>query len=251
MKTAFGLFNIVTIAFIFLQSIQPVQADFDQKLLQAGRDDTNASAGDPKKALEALTFSTLQHPGRVKLPGRYQPYLETGLLFYNVDSAEIQKFTTDGTSPSTFTSAFAKVGMGLPWGCAADLGFSQVFSDHKFNAIYLTLSHQVIDASTVVYTDVIPAVTIQGTFADVLGDNGATSFTVSGLFGLYHRKWLIQGSYAVQATQATLLAVSPGLHKTFIRHGFITHIPFLQNWFVRTEVFATDLSAAIAGGYQF
>jgi hypothetical protein len=206
---------------------------------------------DVETITKAVTFSILQPESRTKIPGAWAPFLETGYHVNSVNDKRLYLYTDSGHSPSAFHSLFATLGLGLPFGLAVSMGITQVISEHALNGIYASLTAQVFDFSNIVYTDLVPTLTIDATVARTLSDPSCSIFTGQANVGAFQRVWGMQFAYIFQTTYSTLTAVDHSNSFLFIRHGAMTAVPLWGGVSLRTQVTLPDLSGTIGLGYEF
>lgn len=208
-------------------------------------------SGDVESLSKAVAFSILQTESRTKIPGRFTPFLETGYNINSVNDKRIYLYTDSGHSPSSFHSIYATAGVGLPFGVAASMSISQVVSEHTLTGLNASLTAQVLDFSNIVYTDLVPTLTIDVTAARTLAGPSCTVFTGQTNLGAFQRIWGMQFAYIFQMSYITLGAVSVDNTTLQMRHGAMTAVPLWGGVSLRTQVYFPDLSGTMGLGYEF
>jgi len=243
--------SLKLITSIFLgSSVLPLYATLNTDVLENQKKAGSSSySGDSKAFNAAITFSLLQPLSRVKVVGPYRPYLETGFQGTDVDDKRLFPYTSNLHSPSVFQSLFGKVGLGLPFGLTAELGISQVISEHKLNGAFVTLGGQVFDFSTIVYTDFVPTMTVSGTLLRTLFGPPLYALHAQAVIGGYHRIWFAQFAYFFQTNYTMRMAASDS--NLFLRHGILMLMPLQENLYLRTEFSLPTMAGSLSMGYQF
>lgn len=204
-----------------------------------------------KAYMRSAFFATHRGFTRAKLPGRYRFFVETAGNILDASEREIRPAITSGSSPDSYKTASLKLGMGLPYGFAIDVGTSYVLSAIDLSSIYTNLSFQAMDLANVVYTDFVPAITINTGFNYMIAGPGMWGAQTQVLFGGYHREWIAQFAYALQYTYAKMTDVTPNYSRSFLRHGITSTWPVYEGIFFRQEIFISPLEASFAVAYQF
>lgn len=207
--------------------------------------------GDVETITKAIAFSIFQPESRTKIPGPGTFFLETGYHVTDVNEKRLYLYTDNQSSPSTFDSIFATAGVGLPFGLAGSIGFSQVVSEHTFNGLYASMTAQVFDFTNLVYTDLVPTLTIDGTLARTLSQPSCSVYTAQGNLGAFQRTTGTQFAYTFQFAYAVLGAVAHANGHVLVRHGIMTSVPLWAGVNLRTQVQFPDLTATVGVGYEF
>ncbi len=204
-----------------------------------------------KSVVEAATLPLLKSETRAKLPGAFIPHLELGYQVTDIKEEIVRNYTSNGSSPNYYHSIYGKGGVGLPFGFHVEGGLSQSIYDHHITSVYASAGYQLLDLAGEIYFDLIPALSVTGTFMRTFNKPEVMAFTAQSCLGIYHRQTNMQMSYIFQYTYAVMSATEPYINKQFMRHGTALQIPFYQGLYVRNEIFFTTLSGAFSFGYQF
>jgi hypothetical protein len=227
------------------------EAALDSGLLSQARaaGGTNYSK-DAEAFVEAMAFPLLQTQNRAKLPGPWKPYAEAGFGLTSVSDHRLFAYTTNKHSPASFQSTFGKMGIGLPFGLTAEAGVSYVVSEQKEGAYYGTIGGQILDLSTVLYTDFVPVASLNASVLRTYNGPGLTSYAGNLDLGVYHRHLFAQLNYVLQMQYAVLTEI-PGVNKVLIQHGAVISMPLFKGVYFRSEIFFPTISGSVVAGYQF
>jgi len=205
---------------------------------------------DAEAFVQAVTFSLLQSQNHAKIPGRFEPFLEAGFSLLSVSDRRLFQYTDSQHSPASFQSVYGKAGIGLPFGLMVEAGISQVVSEHTLTGLYFSFGGQVMDLVSVVYTDIVPCMSLNMNLMRSVAVPTMNSLGGDLALGIYHRQTLTQVAYALQAEYSMLGAVS-GVDKFFLRHGAVLSAPVYKGLSFKTEIFLPVLSASLGLTYQF
>jgi hypothetical protein len=242
-------FSVITISFFIGLNPSPVKASLDTDALNLLKSDPSFSYRS-KVFVQAVVFSLLQPQNKAKVTaGPWRFYLETGYHMYAVKDATLALLTSSGHSPASFQATFLKGGMGLPFGLNVETGVTQVVSEHQLTGTYLSISGQILDFATIVYTDMIPCMAASVTGMQVLSGPEVRSVSGSISIGAYHRQSLAQFAGIFQMHFADL--DYPSVTHTMYRYGAVSSLPVTSDFYLKTDVLFPDLAATLSVGYRF
>lgn len=237
-------FNLVPAFFV------PIFASIKPALLDAVRSQATTFKKGKAAIIESIDYSTRMSDLRVKVPGGWKTTLELGYRMTDINRKSLEPYTSTGSSPSEFQTVLGRLGIGLPFGFAVSLSAAQVFSEHQLTAAGASVSYQVIDASSWIYTDFVPSFVLEANAAKSVRP-GLYSLGGSGILGLYHRRWNIQAGYAASYNYSMLMATTPSESLALISHTLVTQFPIYKQLFARAEIGLPVLSGTIYIGYEF
>lgn len=211
---------------------------------------SNYDAG-AKAFTQSIAFSLLQTESRVKIQGWGKIGFEGGLHAVQVDAYNLAPFTDSNHAPQSFQSIFARGTIGLPLGFSTHFGINQVVTEHLLTGVNLGFAYQVLDFSTWIHTDIVPAATMTLTGTRTLFGPSEYALTGQANIGVYHRDHMAQFAYSYRFTYSILTATVESIGREFSQHGIISHVPLTSKWFLTTEVFFPTVMGTVSTGYQF
>jgi hypothetical protein len=251
-KRLLGAFILI---FIIVNPHEPLFSGFSTNTLQLLKDDNDPEFSRSAKAfVEAVEFSTHKTPVRAKLPGSFSFFLEFGASAFDIDDqalVNILEIAPGERLKDSLESLFFKVGTGLPFGFAVDLGATQVLGKNKLTSAFGNFSFQSFDFAHLVYTDMVPNLSVSTGLNYVVSGPSQISWNSQVLIGAYHRFWMAQVSYVFSVSWAQLLGLSPTYRAWLMRHGISSHWPLFEGIFLTTNLFYKPVEAAVSLGYQF
>lgn len=247
-KFRFLLLILCTWGFSLHTAFAGLDAD---KVSTARRTNAANSSSGSKAFAQSIGLSLMQTQNRMKLPGAGNIYLEAGFHSTSLDTQSLAPFTTSGNPPEAFYGIEGRLGFGLPWGFALEGGLSQILNEDGLNAANMSLAYQILDFSTWVYTDYVPAVSM-----DISGMRtiaGPATWGLSGQLNLggYHRQSRFQLGYAFKYVWNLVVATTSSYSQMSLLHGLIAQAPLTKNLFVRSELFVPNLQGTMSLGFQF
>ncbi|PIR23060.1 MAG: hypothetical protein COV44_04885 [Deltaproteobacteria bacterium CG11_big_fil_rev_8_21_14_0_20_45_16] len=201
--------------------------------------------------MEALQFSLHRPLNRSKLPGPYKLFFETEGDIFDLNDSQVALATSDRFAPDSLKSISLKAGAGFPYGFYLDGGFSYILNSLSASSVFGNLGFQILDFANIVYTDMIPAVSVNVGANYIVDGPAMYGLTSSLLIGAYHRLLWAQISYIFQVSYTQLTDTNPSESHIFIRNGVSSYWPLFEGLFVQQTLYIEPIEANVGIGYQF
>ncbi len=247
--------KVTKILFVLMVSVftlSSIEARFLPENLEMPRRQDRAAFNTGAKALiEAIDLPLRQNMLRPKLPGELSPFLEIGYKISDISERDLAPYTSDNDPSSIANSFSAKGGIGLPFGFNISAGVSQSLIEEKLTGLNASIAYQLFDFSTLLFSDFVPAVSLEVSGMRNFSEIGFYTFSGSAIAGIYDRISMLQFGYAVTYQYSLLTVLSPSVSRWFLNHTLVSQFPIVSGLFARTEIGLPHFSGTFVLGYDF
>ncbi len=229
---------------------QPAEARFDTRALGADKT-TNPTAYDSGMKAMVKAADALAAPAhnRAKIPAGWSYNLEGNYKIVSINDETLSPYMT---SPESSTHAFGfKVGAGLPYGFAISAGMNRAFSNNYLYGLHVVASYQLFDFSTLLYSEMVPAVAIHLLASRAVGSPGLYAFGGTLSLGAYNRSWPLQFSYGFSPRYTIFLPVSPVETQWTFTHQASMQVPLWWKIYARMELGYPEFQGNLGFGAEF